>query len=63
MAALSVAGLLCANAYAAETSYDWRAKGRNIPGAPTSVTSVPDEFYVKHGRAGATAAMKGITHT
>ncbi len=60
-AAMMTLGALCVGASAA-TYHNWRAVGRNIPGAPTSVISEPDVFSISHGKEGATAKMSGLVH-
>lgn len=63
MAALCIAGSLSTGAYAATTSHEWRALGRYVVGAPSSVNSEPDIFTIYHGKDGATATMKDVTRT
>lgn len=63
--ALSIASSMGISAYAEDVklSHEWEALGRNIYGAPSSVTSEPDVFSIRQGKSGAIAKMKGIVHT
>lgn len=61
--AAACVGGIPSTAYAAETLHDWTATYRNLPGAPSSAASVPDEFTLFQNINGATAQMMGITNT